>query len=73
MKKKKKGRAAVLFLFLSVLLVWLLAFLVWLFWSDLKELARSGQEGAVSQRGRPSQEKISEEDRRRLEEILKRP
>ncbi|MBI4487804.1 MAG: hypothetical protein HY694_01850 [Deltaproteobacteria bacterium] len=74
MKKKTRGWLTRLFIFFfSVFLVWFLVFLVWLFWADLKRLVKGeGKKSATEQTQEPSQEKISEQDRRQLEEILKK-
>jgi hypothetical protein len=84
---KKKGRKGswlkkFLFLILTPFVVWALAFLIWLYWYDItgtfgrrdktppakasKEVERSTKPTDKS-----AQERIGEEDRRKLEEILK--
>ena len=73
MKKKKRGWLfRLMFCFASVLLVWLLAFLGWFFWSDLESFVKAGgQKAAQEQPSKPSQERIFEEERKKLEEVLK--
>jgi cytoskeletal protein RodZ len=82
-KRKKKTRwlRILLFVILTPLIVWSLAFVVWLYWRD--------DTTAVDERNRPAapranpptqrstkapdkapQERINEQDRRKLEEIL---
>ncbi len=74
MKKKTRGWLTRLVLFFfSVFLVWLLVFLVWLFWADLKRIVKGEEKkSATEQTQKSSQEKILDEDRRQLEEILKK-
>jgi hypothetical protein len=68
-----------LFFILTPLVVWF-AFLIWFYWNDLNglfgqrdKIPQAGKE--VEWSGKPSdktaQERIGEEDRRKLEEILK--
>ncbi|MGH7831882.1 MAG: hypothetical protein ACREP8_17100 [Candidatus Binatia bacterium] len=71
MAKKKRGRFTFfLFFVFGVFLIWSVAFLAWLFWSDMESLVR-GKKTSSEQSRKPSQEKIFEEDRKKLEEILK--
>lgn len=74
MKKKTRGWLTRLVLFFfSVFLVWFLVFLAWLFWADLKRIVKGeGKKSATEQIQKSSQEKILDEDRRQLEEILKK-
>jgi len=74
MRKRRRSRLGLFaVLSLSVLLAWLIAFLVWLFWSDLERLVQSGDGKTTSEPIRKSPpEKISEEERKQLEEILKK-
>ena len=69
-----------LFFILTPLVVWFLAFLIWFYWNDLNglfgrgdKIPQAGKE--VERSGKPSdktaQERIGEEDRRKLDEILK--
>jgi hypothetical protein len=73
--KRKKRSGLKLFplsLFL-VLVVWVTSFLVWLFWKDIQRTEiLSGNNTTTIQPQQPSQEKISEEERKKLDEILKR-
>jgi hypothetical protein len=84
---KKKSRKSswlkkLLFLILTPFVVWALAFLIWLHWYDITGLfsqrdnaprAKTGKE--VERSTKPSdksaQERIGEDDRRKLDEILK--
>ena len=80
-KKRKIGWLKKLFLFICTpLVVWFLAFLIWFYWNDLNglfgqrdKIPQAGKE--VERSGKPSdktaQERIGEEDRRKLDEILK--
>ena len=68
--------------------VWALAFLLWFYWYDLRKLLRtddvskdgarpSPQSDKLESEGRPSpknrtQEKILEDDRKKLDDIIKR-
>jgi len=79
-KRRKRSRLKALLLFLlAPFVVWALAFLIWFYWYNLfgqanetppakagKEIERSTQSS-----NRSTQERIGEEDRRKLEEILK--
>jgi hypothetical protein len=84
-KRKKRGwLGTLLFYILFPLIVWLVAFLLWFYWRDVsawlsKGDARVNSPGGVKPRERSDtapaerpQEKILEEDRRKLDEILKR-
>ena len=75
--------AALLFLF--PLVVWFVAFLLWFYWRDLQRLVQQGRqrrqilpagskprERSDTAPAKRPQEKILEEDRRKLDEILKR-
>lgn len=54
-------------------LVWFLAFAAWFFWPEIKWLADMGKRSApVKQVQKPAKEKIFEEDRKTLEEVLKK-
>ena len=81
-KKKTSWLKTLLFVILTPLIIWGLAFVIWLYWKDLT--GASGREDkhpatkANKQVDRPtrppdkaSREGINEEDRRKLEEILK--
>jgi hypothetical protein len=53
-------------------MIWSSAFLAWLFWADIEAFFKS-RSTAISPQGTPerNQEKILDEDRKKLEEILK--
>jgi cytoskeletal protein RodZ len=84
---KKKSRKSswlkkLLFLILTPLVVWALAFLIWFYWYDITAFTshqdKTSTPGASKEVGRttkPSdksaQERIGEDDRRKLDEILK--
>jgi len=82
-KRKKRGRLRTLIFFiLFPLIVWLIAFLLWFYWRDLSALwnkksapvdapVRSRERDETRPAKRPP-EKILDEDRKKLEEILKR-
>ena len=82
-KRKKRGwLRTLIFFILFPLIVWLIAFLVWFYWRDLSALwnkksapvdapARSREHDETRPAKRPP-EKILDEDRKKLEEILKR-
>ena len=83
-KRKKRSwlRNLLLFIFTPIV-IWILAFLLWFFWRDIAKLfdknapsktppgVSRGTEKAQPRRENKSQEKIPEEDRRKLDEILK--
>jgi len=70
MSKKKRRRWPFL---LALLFLFLCAILLWFYRGDLEGLFRSVRKKAVPEQSqKSSQEKISEEDRKKLEEILKR-
>jgi hypothetical protein len=84
-KHKKKSWAKRLAFYLCFpLLVWIAALLIWFYWNNIWDLFGRGREplrgtpraaqGEKSARtpANKSQEKILDEDRRRLEDILKR-
>lgn len=82
-KRKKRSRLRTLFFFIFFpLIVWLIAFLLWFYWRDLSALwskksapvdtpAKSRDRDETRPAKRPP-EKILDEDRKKLEEILKR-
>jgi hypothetical protein len=83
-RNKKSGwlRAALLFVFVP-LFVWALAFLIWFNWTDFNHFLGFGKktpatnpstqlERPSKQTEKPPPEKILDEDRKKLEEILKR-
>jgi hypothetical protein len=78
-KRKTSWFKTLLFFILMPFVVWALAFLIWFYWYDItgrddkippakasKEVERSAKPSDKS-----AQERIGEEDRRKLEEILK--
>jgi hypothetical protein len=83
-RKRKKNRLKSLLLFIiAPVLVWLFAFVVWLYWNPIASLLRQGE---ISSKARPqaarkidtgepaskrAKEQISDEDRKKLDEILK--
>ena len=81
-KKRRWLRNLLLFIFTPII-IWILAFLVWFFWRDIVELfdkkgsakpppgVSRGAEKNQLRRENKSQEKIPDEDRRKLDEILK--
>ena len=87
-KQPRKSRLGkVILLLIAPFFVWLFAFLIWFYWNDLsrwfanEQIPRRQAPNArpaekMERRERPTpeqpQEKILEEDRRKLEEILKR-
>lgn len=82
-KRKKRGwLRTLIFYILFPLIVWLIAFLLWFYWRDLSALwnkqsapadtpARSRERDETRPAKGPP-EKILDEDRKKLEEILKR-
>jgi cytoskeletal protein RodZ len=73
-RKKKRSRFKLFPLSLVlVVVVWVTSFLVWFFWKDIQRTEiLSGKNTTTAQPQQPSQEKISEEERKKLDEILKR-
>jgi hypothetical protein len=85
---KKSRLRKVILLLVTPFIVWFLAFLLWFYWHDLRRWFANGEDPRrqpppkaarpsvkEEQRERPApqpQEKISEEDRRKLDDILKR-
>jgi hypothetical protein len=83
-RKRKQSRLKSLLLFIfTPLLVWLLAFVVWLYWNSITPLfrqvdtpskARPNAARKIDQRepaDKGVKERISDEERKKLEEILK--
>lgn len=72
-KRKSGGFKLFLLALFSVFVIWVAAFLVWLFWADIEKLTGFGETKTATEQTRPNgaKEKISEEDRKKLEEILK--
>jgi hypothetical protein len=83
-RKKKSWIKRPVFYVCFPLVVWFAAFLIWFYWRDLQALfgkdtapMRVMPKAARSEKAEripanPSQEKILDEDRKRLEDILKR-
>ena len=82
-KKKTSWVKIVLFVILTPLIVWTLAFVIWLYWKDLAGPSDRDDKAPASKANRPidrptkrpgkvSQEGINEEDRRKLEELLEK-
>ncbi|HXV81645.1 MAG TPA: hypothetical protein VEG60_17330 [Candidatus Binatia bacterium] len=78
-KRKTSWVKALLFFILTPFVVWALAFLIWFYWYEItggpgnippakvsKEIERP-----IKSSDKTAQERIGEEDRRKLEEILK--
>lgn len=74
----------VVLFFVTPLVVWLMAFLLWFYWYDLRRFfsaaeerrpvpkaARPMEKSDQRERRAPPQEKIFDEDRKTLEDILK--
>jgi len=81
-KKKRKKRSrlkTLLFFVLAPFIIWALAFLIWFYWYNLfgrggkAPPAKAGNEVERSTKSsdKSTQERIGEDDRRKLEEILK--
>ena len=84
-RKRKRNRLKSLLLFIiAPVFIWLLAFVVWLYWNPIASLFRQGE---ISSKTRPQaarkidtdesagkrvKEEISDEDRKKLDEILKK-
>ena len=86
--RKTSRRLAIVVLFIATpLVVWFLAFVVWLHWSDIvlnltpvKEAAKPALQGAAKDNrreapvppgGKPPREEISEEERKELDAIIR--
>jgi len=85
-RKKSRTRSwlsKLLLFILTPILIWVFAFVIWFFWRDITRLfegvdrskapAGDSRRGGkmTAPRGNKAQEKIPEEDRRQLDEILK--
>jgi hypothetical protein len=82
-RKRSWLRTVLLFVFIP-LAVWSIAFVSWLYWNDITRLVAGEQRPAPAKATRqadkpskqvekpPAKEKIPEEDRRKLDEILKK-
>ena len=82
-KRKKRGwLRTLIFFILFPLIVWLIAFLLWFYWRDLStlwnkksapvEMPAKSRERDETRPAKHPPEKILDEDRKKLEEILKR-
>ncbi len=79
-RRRKTSRLKILLLFIATpLVVWLLAFFTWFYWNDIARFARDDRfqsPEAARKSERPPEnkpkEKILDEDRNKLEEILKK-
>ena len=82
-KRKKRGwLRTLIFFILFPLIVWLIALLLWFYWRDLSALwnkrsapadaPASSRERDETRPAKRPPEKILDEDRKKLEEILKR-
>jgi hypothetical protein len=83
-----RWRRALLIFVVTPVTVWLLAFLIWLFWLDMVQFLAPGKsqvrraatpaselkqgEGRDGQPAKRSRENISDEDRKKLDDILQR-
>lgn len=86
-RPKRSWLKALLFYIFFPLIIWGLAFVIWLYWSDFSRLfdqnagiakrspkaSRGSDKSEQSELapGKPPREKILDEDRKRLEDILK--
>jgi cytoskeletal protein RodZ len=80
-KKKRRKRSwlkLILFFVLTPLITWALAFLIWFYWYEIIGRDKTPPTKANKEFERPTkpsdksaQERIGEEDRRKLEDILK--
>jgi cytoskeletal protein RodZ len=80
--KKKRGKRSwlrlLLFFILTPFITWALAFLIWFYWYEITGRDKTPPTKANKEFERPTkpsdksaQERIGEEDRRKLEDILK--
>jgi len=81
-KKKSSWLKTLLFVILTPLIIWGLAFVLWFYWKDITGLTGREDKNPATKANRQvdrptpppdkaSRERINEEDRRKLEEILK--
>jgi len=75
-------KGLLLFIFIPII-IWILAFAIWFFWRDIAKLfdkkgpaktppaVSRGTEKTQPRRNNRSQEKIPEEDRKKLDDIIK--
>ena len=84
-KRKKNRLRSLLFFIITPVFIWLLAFVVWLYWNPISALFRRGEIPSNKARpqaarsidtgepaGKSVKERISDEDRKKLDEILKK-
>ena len=87
-KKRRRSTKTLLLFIVTPLLIWAVAFLLWLYWYDIRAGFNNPQSNPKSPRNsatpaQPSpsrsragknrtEEKISDEDRKKLEEILEK-
>lgn len=72
-KKKRSGFKTFLIALFIVFVIWAGAFLVWLFWKDIQRfVSYVGQKTTPQQTQKSSQEKISDQERKKLDEILEK-
>jgi hypothetical protein len=79
-KRKVKGFRRLLFFIFTPVVVWLVAFVVWLYWNSITPLFRQSPAPSkpspsptrsTNRREHRVKEQISDEDRKKLDEILK--
>jgi hypothetical protein len=76
-RRKRRRFKGVLLFILTPLVVWFLAFLIWFNWDAVlqfigKDAAKNRAPSEAVRKAERSNEKILEEDRKRLDEILKK-
>jgi hypothetical protein len=81
-RKKRHWFRSLVFFVMTPLTVWALAFLIWLYWGDITRLFNPGAntppakaskevERSTKPSDKTAQEGIGEEDRKKLDDILK--
>jgi hypothetical protein len=81
-RRKRTWLGSLLFFILTPLIIWFVAFLIWFYWYDITAFSsrrdNTQRKGASKELDRPTKpsdkvfkERIGEEDRRKLDEILK--
>jgi hypothetical protein len=81
-KKKRNWLKTLLFFIFTPFIIWFLAFVIWFYWNDVTDLFYRHEKIPPTKANKPiddltqptdqtSQERIREEDRRKLDEILK--
>ena len=80
-RKKKKNKLRTLLLFvLTPIVVWLLAFIVWFYWNSITPFFHRGETASQAPPKRANsesperavKERISDDERKKLDEILKK-